>query len=523
MAAEFVGLKLRQLANAGRRTSGEVAALVIGIVVVVALTALLVVAVTGLRDAQPGAARNAVVIGGALLVAVFLFGPLIVPVADSMDPRAFAIHGVPTDAIARGLLLAALISVPSIAVLVVSLSTVVTWSQSPGSTVLAVVAALVAALTCVLGGRIATSVSAFALATRRAREVGAVIGVLALVVMVPGVVLLMLVGWGADGGSALGMLENVLSWTPLGAVWAVPADAANGQWVFAVLKLLIAVATLALLWLGWKGLVALMAVTPTRESSARVPSGLGWFSRTPTTPAGAVAARVLTYWSRDPRYYAQLIIVPVVPVVAILVFVFVGVPIEYTALLPVPVMCVFLGWVVHNDVAFDNTAVWLHVASGRLGLADRIGRTIPIVLIAIPLIGIGSFLSVLFAGELAALPAMLGASTCLVLTGLGIGSIFSARFPYAATRPGDGAFTQPQSPGATWVLAPGFSLLGTVLLSAPSIVFGVLGVFVDPEFYWVSLWTGLSVGVVVVVAGIAIGAHIFDRRGPEILASAMRN
>jgi ABC-2 type transport system permease protein len=232
---------------------------------------------------------------------------------------------------------------------------------------------------------------------------------------------------------------------------------------------------------------------------------------------------LLTYWGRDARYYAQLVIVPVVPVVAVLVFVFVGVPIEYTALLPIPLMCLFLGWVVHNDVAFDNTAIWLHVVAGRLGVADRIGRMIPVVFIAIPLIGIGSFFSVLFADDLDALPAVLGTSTCLVLTGLGLGSIFSARFPYAATRPGDGAFTQPQSAGATWVLAPGFSLLGTLALSTPAIVYGVLGVFVDPEYYWVSLWWGIGVGVVTLVGGVALGARIFNRRGPEILAAAQRN
>jgi ABC-2 type transport system permease protein len=303
----------------------------------------------------------------------------------------------------------------------------------------------------------------------------------------------------------------------------VPADAAAGQGVSAVLKLLIAVATVALLWLAWKGLVALMLVTPGRDVEVREASGLGWFARTPTTPLGAIAARSLTYWGRDPRYYAQLVIVPVVPLVAVIVFVFVGLPIEYTALLPVPLMCVFLGWVVHNDVAFDNTAVWLHVVTGRLGLADRIGRMIPVVLIAIPLIGIGSFLSVLFADELDALPAVLGTSTCLVLVGLGLGSLFSARFPYPASRPGDSAFSQPQATGATSVLAQVFSFFGTVALSTPAIVFAVLGVFVDPEYYWLSLWTGLGIGVFVLVVGVGGGAAIFNRRGPEILAAALRN
>jgi ABC-2 type transport system permease protein len=523
MASEFLRLRLRLLGNALKGTGAERTAVVVGALLGLAVTAAAVVALVLLRDAPADFTRNAVVLGGSLVVAIFLFAPLLLSLRDTMDPRAFSLMGLTADRIALGLFAVAFVSLPAVMVAVVSLATVVTWSDSPGSTLLAIVAAVVATVTCVLGARISLSLSAFAFASRRARDLGAVGAVLAIVIIVPGLVLLGLTGWGADGGGFFTTLGGILGWTPLGAVWAVPADAVNGQWVFAVLKLLIAAATAALLWLAWKGLVALMLVTPGRDVEVREASGLGWFARTPTTPMGAVAARSLTYWGRDARYYAQLVIVPVVPLVAVIVFVFVGVPIEYTALLPVPLMCVFLGWVVHNDVAFDNTAVWLHVVTGRLGLADRVGRMIPVVLIAIPLIGIGSFLSVLFADELDALPAVLGTSTCLVLVGLGLGSLFSARFPYAATRPGDSAFSAPQSSGATSVLAQVFSFLGTVAFSTPAIVFGVLGVFVDPEYYWLSLWTGLGVGVVVLVAGVAGGAAIFNRRGPEILAAALRN
>ncbi len=524
MVAEFLRLKFRLLGNATKRSTSSLIGLFIAIAYAIIMAVALIWVLTGLSDDEPELVRNIVVIGGSFVVAGFLLIPVIFSVPDRMDPRAFSLFGVSDGRIAGGLAVAALISVPSLVVIAVSLSTIVTWSRSPGLTFLAVVSAVIGAATCVLSARLSLSIAAFVFDTRRSREIGAVVGVLALFVVVPGILLLMLSAWGADGGGFFSALESILGWTPLGAVWAAPADAANGEWVLAVLKLLIAVATLALVWLAWRGLVSLMLVTPGREELAREQAGLGWFGRTPTTRTGAIAARSLTYWGRDARYYAQLAIVPLVPLVAVIVFVFVGVPAQFTALLPVPLMCVFLGWAVHNDVAFDNTAIWLHVVAGRVGVADRVGRMIPIVLIAIPLIGIGSFLSILFSGNPDALPALLGVSTCLVLTGLGLGSIFSARFPYAATRPGDSAFTQPQATGATSVLAQGFSLFGTLALSGPAIVLGVLGVLgPDRDLLWASLWTGLAVGGFVLIVGIAWGAHLFNVRGPEILAAAQRN
>lgn len=523
MVAEFLRLRLRLLGNTFTRSTPQLVGILIAIAAAVLITVAALVALVLLRDATPEFARNAVVIGGSLIVAGYLFGPLLVAVRDPMDPRSFALTGLTADRIANALAVSALLSVPSVAIVLVGAGSVVTWSASPGTAALAVLGALLAVACCVLGARVSTSLSAFALATRRSRDIGSAVAVLIIVALIPLIVLLGLGSWGADGRGFFGTLEAVLGWTPLGAAWAVPADAANGAWVSAVLKLLIAAATAGLLWLAWKGLVALMLVTPGRAEQVREHKGLGWFGRTPTTPAGAIAARSLTYWSRDPRYYAQLIPVPAVSVLAVAVFAFVGVPIEYTALLPVPVICLFVGWVVHNDVAYDNTAVWLHVVAGRLGVADRIGRMIPVVLIAIPLIGIGSFLSVVFAGDLGALPAVLGTSTCLVLVGLGLGSLFSARFPYPATRPGDSAFSQPQATGATSVLSQVFSFVGTIALSTPAIVLAVLGVFGDPEYFWWSFWVGIGVGVVVLVAGVAAGAAAFNRRGPEILAAALRN
>ena len=84
-----------------------------------------------------------------------------------------------------------------------------------------------------------------------------------------------------------------------------------------MLKLVVAAATVGLLWLAWTSLVAKMLVTPQREAHAKAYHGLGWFGRLKGGPTAAIAARSMTYWGRDPRYWISLVMIPVVPVFVI--------------------------------------------------------------------------------------------------------------------------------------------------------------------------------------------------------------
>ena len=65
-------------------------------------------------------------------------------------------------------------------------------------------------------------------------------------------------------------------------------------------------------------------------------------------------------------------------------------------------------------------------------------------------------------------------------------------------------------------------MLGSLLIAAPAVAFAALGLLDDPSWYMASFAAGLGLGVVVLAAGIALGGRVFDRRGPEILAAALR-
>ncbi len=314
----------------------------------------------------------------------------------------------------------------------------------------------------------------------------------------------------------------MLGWTPLGAAFAAPGDAASGDWGPAILKFIIAVVTLGAVWLGWQTLVARMLVTPGREASAKSYRGLGWFDRMPHTASGAVAARSLTYWFRDARYWVSIIMVPIVPLLVTVPLGLAGIPLAYTALIPVPLMCLLLGWSLHNDTAYDSTAIWLHVVSGVRGASDRVGRLVPVLIAGVLVIGLGSAVTVFVLDDWRLLPSLVGVSTALLLGGLGVGSITSARFPYPAVKPGDSPFQQPQSTGTITALVQSITMFGSLLVAAPAIWFAALGLFEDPAWNAAAFAAGVGLGVVVLAAGVLLGGRVFDRRGPEIVGAALR-
>lgn len=523
MVAQFLGLKLRLTLNTFRRSPWQIVGIVVAMLYGFTASGFAVITLVGLRLVDVDLARSIVIVFGSIVVLGFLLVPLAFGVDDTLDPRRFSQFAIPTTKLAGILALTALIGVPSIVIAVISLAQIVTWSRGGTATLLAILSAAVIVVTCVLGARVTTSLAAFLLATRRAREVSGLIALLVIVCLSPAVAILAGVDWQEDGLDALRRIADVAAWTPLGAIWAAPAEAAAGDPGSATAKLGIGVGFALLLWVTWRALVAHMLVTPQREGSLRSYSGLGFFDRLPSTEIGAIAARSLTYWVRDARYRVQLVIVPIVPILMVIAFLVSGVYWQNLALLPLPVMCLFLSWAVHNDVAWDNTAVWLHVTSNTSGVADRVGRLVPVLVLAVPLIGVGAPVSAVLYGDWTVLPSMLGVSACILLSGLGLACLLSARFPYPAVRPGDSPFSQPQASGGASSLIQSVAFFATLIVSAPALVFGIIGLTERDQYPLYALAAGLGVGLLVLTVGIVAGGRIFERRGPELLAFTERN
>ncbi|RII97585.1 ABC transporter permease, partial [Clavibacter michiganensis subsp. insidiosus] len=112
---------------------------------------------------------------------------------------------------------AAVVSVPGAVLVVVALTTVITWARDPLTGLVSVIAACAAVVTCVLVARISTVLSSILLSTRRAREATGLAAGLVAVLLVPAVVALAQADLLDDGLRPARGVLGVLAWTPLGA------------------------------------------------------------------------------------------------------------------------------------------------------------------------------------------------------------------------------------------------------------------------------------------------------------------
>lgn len=516
MAAHLLRLRIDALAGALRGSRPHVIRMVLGLVLLAGLVAGTSIAVLHLRDAPGPAAGVVVVLAGSALILGFAVAPLVVGAVDPLDPRRFAVLAPAPGPLAASLAVAGLLSVPTLLVACLAVATASMWVSRGAPVVLAALSAVFAVVTCSLLARVSEGVAALVIRERRSRELTGLFVVGALVVIVPVAVFLASLDWRGAVPVQVRQAVDALAVTPIGAAWALPVRDGGALG----LSIAVAVATIALLAGAWFAIVRRELTSTERPLAVRERGGLGWFAVAPGSPGGAIAARSVVYWLRDRRYLVNLAVVPVVAALTVVPLLLVGVPVELVALVPVPVMALFFGWLVHNDLAYDSTAVWMHVASGVRGSADRVGRLVPVLLVGVPVLAVAVPVAIAVHGRWAMLPALAGVSAALFLSGLGLSSIASVVAPYPVARPDESPFQQPQRTGAGPATSQALVMLGAIVLSAPALWSGWLAVTVDASYATTALLTGVIGGLVVLVAGVAIGARVFAGSSGRIMEFA---
>ena len=193
------------------------------------------------------------------------------------------------------------------------------------------------------------------------------------------------------------------------------------------------------------------------------------------------------------------------------------------ALVGMPLVCAYLlGWGQHNDVGYDSTAFWLHVASGVDGTSDRVGRLFPSMALGAVLVPGYALAGSALGGRWDLLPATLGVGLALLLSGFAVASVTSAVKQYPVPGPGESPFATPPGGAGITLLVQAVVGMSVLVLALPALGLGALAWFGHSWAAWGALALGPTLGAVVMVLGVRLGARLFEKRGPELLQDLVR-
>ncbi|EMY34668.1 hypothetical protein D477_008433 [Arthrobacter crystallopoietes BAB-32] len=522
MVAHLVRLKLTLLRNGFKRSPWPLVGVILGGLYALGVLGMLLVGLVFLGSGEPDIARTAIILAGAAVFLGWALIPLVATGVDmTLDPARFVTFAVPMPHLLAGLAVGGLVGIPGAMTLLASLGQAAAWWQHPAAMIAAVPCAAVAALTAVVLSRLTTSASTTLASSRRFKDLSGVIGIIPLMLLGP-IIAGITEGLG-NSRDFLPSLAETLAWKPLGSIWAVPGDIALGDWGVAAARFGIGLVFLGLVAWLWKLSLARALVTPPYNAVARKGAGkLGWFSRFPATPTGAVAARALTYWFKDPRYGASLISVPLIPVVMVFALSQSG---DFSFMLWLgPIMAFLLSFGISADISYDNTAFALHITTGVSGMADRAGRVFACAVFALSVTLVFAVAPFFFLGPWHLLPATLGLSLGVLLSGFGLSSVVSARYTYNVPLPGESPFKTPPGSTARMMIVQMLGMGVLVLLALPEAALALAAVLTGaPLWSWLTLVVGLVLGTVLLVAGLRIGGKWYDRRAPELLQAVAVN
>jgi ABC-2 type transport system permease protein len=525
MVATLLRLRFRVLGNQLARSPWQLIGFLFGALYGLGVLAGIVAALVFLGFADLQLASDIIIGAGSMVTLGWALVPLLAFGVDTtLDPERLVVFPMTLGRMMVALTVAGVCGIPGIITSVATLATIATWAHWPAAIAAWVLSAPLAVLTAVVASRAVAALASGLGSGRRFREVSGILIFIPIILAGP-IIAALATGFAVNIDSVRALLP-VLGWTPLGAAWAIPADAAAGDLLAAGAKLLIALATLGVLWLVWRSSLARSLVRPHQNSagSAVKPGALGWFGRVPTGAAGAIFARSLTYWTKDPRYLRQLIGAPLVP---LLLWFYArngdpwG-PLSFAG----PIIAVIIGIVVYADISYDGTAFGTQLITGASGRADRIGRMFAAGAVALPLVLLAAVLPFVFSGDWTQFPGILGMSVGILLTCYGVCAVTSAQLVVPVAGSGDNPFKR--VPGTTFL--QGLAFMGiwlvALVLSAPAVVIGLIGFFTASAMLsGIAGLVGIVLGSAVFVGGILLGGRMLDRSAPLLLSrlKAMKN
>ena len=461
------------------------------------------------------------------LIPVFAFG-----LDDTLDPRAFALFPRSAKELQPGMFAAAALSLPSIfTLLAIGIATafellwLIVFGQGAGWIVLGALALIPANLAglalCLLLPRAWFAHSASRTSSRKGRELG---GILGFMVMFGAIYAFSLTAQRIEDLDTAWVREqlpravDVLAWTPLGALFSVPMDLAEGRVLTALLRALIGAATIVVVWLWWRRSIDLSltsALTGDASSGqAKVSPLVPRF--VPVGPFGAVMGKALRYWRRDTRYLAALGIYPVV----IVFFVAMGfiTPEARPMMLGMAVfMCAMTGLSVSNEFGFDGPASWVNIVTGLPARANLLGRIAASAVLMVPAVVVITIGLPLLFGLPHLIPMTLLGALGAMLAGWGTSMVAGVMLPYPSSPPGTNPMKDKSASSSNAMLSMGISMVAVFVPMLLPLGVGIWGAVTDSlVLITVAGALALVIGVVVLLVGLRIASVRLEARYPDI-------
>jgi ABC-2 type transport system permease protein len=313
-------------------------------------------------------------------------------------------------------------------------------------------------------------------------------------------------------GDTVAEVADKVRLTPFAWGGTAVSDASRGRYASTLALLLAIGGAVALLCWIWSHSLERAMTSADPAASAAVRSGRRgliprWLPFIPHNRVGAVAAKDLRYFARDPRRRAPLIGAMIVPAVALFA--------SLSRSESRPAATTLLGLVAVlptagltlNQFGLDGAPLWSSVAAGNDPRADLNGKNLASALVMVPVATVSVFICASFTHGWTYLPLALGLAPAIFGVLLGVGDVVSVRVPYAmpdrrsplAFNPGQGCASMLAGLGALavqCVLLVPIGIVAAVLVIATPLPIATVVTLVAANAYGVLIWrTGREIAV----------------------------
>lgn len=471
-----------------------------------------------LRIAMPIAGAFAILL--AVIIQLMIVGE-----NSTMTPDNFAIYGITDRRLTTGLVVAGVAGPTGITFLLCLLAFTPAYAHFGAASVLtAVVAAFAVIVTAMLCSKALLSLFGVLVRSQAGKNIFYIV-LMVIVILLAEAPSMTMASLDTAGAAIdvrhLVRASTVIGWTPLGAPFMLPFDAADGAWGVFAAHLLIVVATCAVCWWLTMWCLRYARTHNAAVSGGKAEKGLGMFTRMPDSPSGAVTARLLCMLRRDPRQSVMF----VMPLLIVFIFAFMGRQIgDWYVWTGMVVSCMMFAIAEANGLGYDGRGFAMEVICGVRAIDDRRGRARAYVLVATVSIVVLFIISMVCSGFWRTPVGWLQGLTIGVcgwswtLATIGVAEAMNPVFMYP-TPSLEKPFSTPQGRGAAQMFIPLLQMLLFVAVMIPTIAviagIGFGGVF--DQWYPVLIPIALANGVGVLWLGTWLGAKLLERRKLKVL------